>query len=285
MRVMVPGLFRRLNPGFTLAASLALPLAATPPAVAKEAWPSRVIATYKVAFNGVNIGKFTFVSEISDGSYSLGAEGELSALFGAFKWRGNTASKGALIDGEPQPVAYTFDFKSTTRNGSVKLGFNDNRIDTVSVLPESDTHPDTVPVKAQHLKAALDPLSAVMLVSRGTTNPCNRKVPIFDGKQRFDLVFSFARQQNVAEVKPSGQPRQGFVCQVRYVPIAGYRMNDETKQMVAARNIEVALRPVPTANLMVPYRVSIPTFAGTATLTSHRIEITTDGKGQIALVN
>ena len=49
-----------------------------------------------------------------------------------------------------------------------------------------------MPLREQHLKGVLDPLSAIMVLSRGSSaNPCDRRLPIFDGKERFDLVFSY----------------------------------------------------------------------------------------------
>jgi hypothetical protein len=42
---------------------------------------------------------------------------------------------------------------------------------------------------------------------------------------------------------------------------------------------------VPSANLLVPHQITIPTSAGTATLTSERISITTPAQTHIALVN
>jgi hypothetical protein len=109
-------------------------------------------------------------------------------------------------------------------------------------------------------------------------------LPVFDGKQRFDLVFTYLRQQAVAEARPSGQPGVAFVCRVRYVPIAGHKMNADTRHMATTDGIEVWLRPVPSAALFVPYQITIPTAAGTATLTSERVNIVTRSE-QIALVN
>lgn len=279
---------RVLRAAAVLTAVLAMPLSssAEPGTGGVEPWPSRVSASYKVAFNGIEIGHFRFTSEMSGrNSYTLASNAELSALLGAFKWRGDSRSSGTIASGEPRPAGYTFDYKSNSKHGSVKMGFADTRVANVSILPPSDTHPETVPIKPEHMKDVLDPLSAVMAVSRGTANPCNKRIPIYDGKQRFDLIFSFRRQQKIEEARPSGQPGFAFVCRVRYNPIAGYRMNEQTKQMSSSTNIEVALRPVPSAGLVIPYSVSIPTFAGTATLTAHRVEITTQGKGQIALVH
>jgi len=244
-----------------------------------------VSATYKVTFNGFDIGGFKFNSDVSGHGYTLSSDAQLSALLGAFTWRGVSRSSGTLAAGEPKPAGYTFNFQSSSRQGAVRLGFTDTRISAVSVMPPSEPQPDIVPLKEQHLKDVLDPLSAVMAVSRASANPCNRKLAIFDGKQRFDLIFSFRRQEKVAEQRPSGQPAVGYVCRVRYVPIAGYRATDETKELSDSTAIEVSLRHVPNANLMVPYLVTIPTFAGSATIELSRIDITTSDKGQIALAN
>jgi hypothetical protein len=75
------------------------------------------------------------------------------------------------------------------------------------------------------------------------------------------------------------------VCRVRYLPIAGHKADSETSYMAANNEIEVALRPVPSANVLIPYQVNIPTMAGSATIVSKRVEIDSPGKPQIALLH
>jgi hypothetical protein len=136
------------------------------------------------------------------------------------------------------------------------------------------------------LKSVLDPMTAILALSRGNTaNPCARRISIFDGKQRFDLVFSFRRLENITEAQPSGQPHVAFVCRVQYIPVAGYRRNTETQTMAASNGIEVAFRPVPSANLLIPYQITIPTIVGSAVLSSQRVDIIAPGNRQIALVH
>ena len=72
---------------------------------------------------------------------------------------------------------------------------------------------------------------------------------------------------------------------MRYLPIAGHKVDSETKYMAANDAIEVALRPVPSANVFVPYQITIPTMAGSATIVSKRVEIVSPGKPQIALLH
>jgi hypothetical protein len=267
-----------------LGAGVVQPAPADAQSAPAQTWPSRVVASYKVTFNGFDIGHFNFNSDVSRSGYTLSSDAELSALLGTFKWQGALRSSGSLVSEEPKPAGYTFDYRANSKSGSVKMGFTEARVSKVSILPPSDTHPDTVPVKEHHLHDVLDPLSAVMAVTRASANPCARRLAVFDGKQRFDLILSFRRQQKVVEKHATGLPAFAYVCKVRYIPVAGYRMNEQTKQLSSESGIEVALRPVPHANLVVPYLVTIPTFAGTASMTLHRVEITTSDKGQIALV-
>jgi hypothetical protein len=258
----------------------ASPSAADP----RAPWPSRVQALYRVDFNGFDIGTFEFHASVTGQSYTLKADAKLSALLGAFKWRGITHSAGVLAAEVPRPAAYTFDFEGTAKNGSLKMAFRGDSVTSLAHSPPYTPSPSAVPVREAQLKGVLDPLSAVMALSRsGDENPCDRKLSIFDGKQRFDLALSFRRQEAVAEARPSGQPGVAFVCNVRYLPIAGHRMNDETRAMANSRDIEVSLRPVPSANLFIPHQIRIPTGAGPATLTSIRVDIMTPRNEQIAL--
>ena len=134
----------------------------------------------------------------------------------------------------------------------------------------------------------LDPLSAVMALSRAApggrvsgVNPCNRRLALFDGKQRFDLDFRFKKMAPLSEIG-SKSPHVAFVCRVKYIPIAGFRMNEDMRQMQQATGIEVWIVPLADANLFIPYYVVVPLSAGTATLTVAKVEIDT-ARGKVAL--
>jgi len=256
------------------------------PAVAGEAWPASVRALYEIDLNGFNVGSFEFQSEAESQSYTLAASARLSVLLGAFTWKGDTRTFGTIVNQAPKPASFTFDFKSNLRAGSIRLGFSDGAVtDIANVPPPVPTGP-TVPLREQHLKGVVDPLSAIMVLSRAAAaNPCDRRIPIFDGRERFDLLFSHKGEMRITEQTPSGQPDIAQVCRVRYLPIAGHTVDTETKYMASNSGIEVVLRPVPSANVFVPYQISIPTMAGSATIISKRVEIVSPGKPQIALLH
>jgi hypothetical protein len=265
--------------------SLAASSGASATATAAEAWPANMRALYDINFNGFNVGTFEFQSQAERQSYTLIGNAKLSVLLGAFSWDAETRSFGLIVNQVPKPASFSFDFKSSLRAGSTKLGFANGAVSDISHLPPEMPRPDTVPLREQHLKGVVDPLSAIMMLARASANPCDRRIPIFDGKERFDLVFSYKGERKVVEQAPSGQPGLAYVCRVRYLPIAGHKIDTETSHMAANNDIEVALRPVPSANVLIPYHVSIPTMAGSATIVSKRVEIDSPGKPQIALLH
>jgi Protein of unknown function (DUF3108) len=247
--------------------------------------PAKVRAVYDISFNGLNVGSFEFNSEADAKEYSLNGQAKVSALFGAFTWGGETRASGKVVAESPKPSGFTFDYKSNSKSGAMKMGFTDDTVSSVVHVPPLKPKDNVVPLQAQHLKGVVDPMSAVMLMSKGTSeNPCTRRLPIFDGKLRFDLMLSPRGQVQIKDQNSGGQPAMGYVCRVKYIPIAGHKQDDETKFMSRSNEIEIILRPIPSANVFVPYQITIPTLAGPAVMSSRRIDIVTAARQQIALV-
>jgi len=247
-------------------------------AVAMEPESYQVSATYKITLNSFAIGTLRYESSVGFNGYVVESQIELSALFGAVSWKGKTRSSGTLNGARPQPANYSFDFRGSIGAGAVHLGFGEAGVSSLSIRPARSLAADTVPLKGKHLKGVLDPLSAVLAMTRTEgKSPCGRKVAIFDGQQRFDLELYYRRQQ------PLGQGK-AIVCRVKYRPIAGYRANDETKTMSRSTGIEIAFRPVAGTGLMVPDQIAIPTISGPIGLKAQRIDVKTSGNRKIALV-
>ena len=80
----------------------------------------------------------------------------------------------------------------------------------------------------------------------------------------------------VNEQQPSGQPAIAHVCRVKYKPIAGHKADAENSYLATTDAIEVSLRPIPSANVLVPYQITIPTLLGYATIVSARSGETED---------
>ncbi|MEZ5843265.1 MAG: DUF3108 domain-containing protein [Hyphomicrobiaceae bacterium] len=269
----------------------AIALAAGLPAVATAKaevapWPSAVQAAYDIHFAGIDIGNFVMTSELVGRDYKVTGNAKISIAFGAFTWRATAVSTGTAGPRGPEPARHTFQFRRNSKAGSVAMGFARGRVASLDVQPQRRPDPRRVPVEPQHLTGVYDPMSAILAVTRanGSADPCKRRIGVFDGRQRLDLEFTFKRHETIREARASGQPRKGYVCRVRYIPVAGHKKVDREVSMISGSNeIEVVLQHVPSAGLYIPAMVRVPTPAGTAALVAKAIDITTIRQERIAL--
>ena len=231
----------------------------------KAALPGRIDAHYTIALGAFDLGHFKFEQRSSGHSYTLKSIVELSALLGAFEWRGITKTSGSFASGKPSPENYAFDYRSKGRGGLVRMQFDKGNVIGLSAIPSAPVGGATVPLKDSHTRSVLDPLTAILTLAHARgSKPCGRTLPIFDGKQRFNLTFKFRRYEALPGGKSHGQ--RGIVCQIKYKPLGGYVANSDTRKYAAENNIEIAFHPVGRERVMVPYRLSLPTVIGTARL-------------------
>ena len=253
-------------------------------AAAEQGWPAQVSSVYKLAFNGFDVGSFAFQSQLAGAQYKATSTANVSALFGAFKWKGTTTASGDFSNAGPKPANYQLNFRTKSKAGVVRLGFDKGAVKTYSVEPKKDPSPEAVPLKPDHLKGVFDPMSAVLALTQpGGADPCAKKLAVFDGKARFNLIMSYKGRQKIADKKPSGQPTELYVCKVKYEPVAGHKPKDFVNPWVDYSGIEITLRPVPSANIFVPYSIVVPTSIGSAVMSAESIDITTASQSVIAL--
>lgn len=277
------GALRRFSAFCVLAAATAA--MAMGSAVARDiAWPSEVKARYRLTFNGFEVGAYNFTSRYKDQTYSATGKTEISALFGAFKWTGTFTGSGSVEKDGPRPVAYQMSYKTKKKTTSVKLGFDTSGITAIALVPNKPPPREAIKVTPDNLKHVFDPISAMLAISNATAaDACNRTIPVFDGKARFDLRLSLKGRETLKEEHPSGQPRELVVCRVKYVPIAGHKPKDFVNPWIDYDQIEIALRAIPSAGIYVPYRVSVPSTIGPAVMTAEQINIIAADNAQIAL--
>lgn len=277
-------LFNALKTFIVAVAGLSAGIFQSTIAARAEGWPAHVKADYDITFNGFSVGTFAFQAETGGQVYTASGNAKLSLLLGAISWKSEIRTVGAVVKDAPKPGGYTFDIVSGAKAISTRMGFEDGMVSSVANFPEALHTSPVVPLRPQHLQGVIDPMSAMMQLAYGS-NPCDRRLPIFDGRERFDLVFSRKGETRISEQQPSGQPGTGLVCRIRYVPIAGHKVDDSTRFMASTDEIEVVLRPIPSAKIYVPYQVTIPMPVGSAKLTSKRVEITQSGRPRIALLH
>lgn len=236
--------------------------------------PAEVKAHYKISLSGFELGTFDFEHVMRGRKYALKSVVELSALLGVFEWRGVTQTTGDFTRAKAVPAHYAFDYRSKSRGGMVRMDFENGDVAAMSAFPGQPVGANFIPLKRNHTKAVLDPLSAILsIVTIDQSNVCGRNFAILDGKQRFNLALKFRRFEALAPARPGARPERGIICQVKYTPVAGFTPNKDTKTYAAEENIEIAFRRGPNAQVMVPYRMTLPTVVGTAKLELAKLAI------------
>jgi hypothetical protein len=249
--------------------------------------PSTVNALYNIHFLGAHVGDFKIHSSITPRQYSMQATADISVLFGAFSWKGVTSSYGLMTANGPVPQNYNFRYATSEKREAVELRFQQRMVSDIIINPPY--HPSTraVPITAADLQNVVDPLTSIVLLAQARpsrlTNgeACNKRLPIYDGKIRYDLVLSPKGTRSIDEGRLRGT---AHVCRVSYVPIAGHKAGKSSDYASGNSGIEIWLVPVPEAGLLIPYYVQVPTPAGTASMVSARFSVDTSA-GRHALAD
>jgi len=196
----------------------------------------------------------TVISETGD-RYAITGDLQTLGAAGLFQdLKKHSEARGRLVATGAQPETYRAE---TRRNGAERRDKVDFRI--ARVASGGSTPPESSP--ALPTRDAVDPLTAYFLVERqlGRDGDCAMKVPVFDGHNRYNLVFSDAGEQTLS---PSGGQKysgSAKACRMQREAVAGYPNGEN--DMPRQGTIWYA-RLVP-GDLMLPVRLKMATSIGT----------------------
>jgi Protein of unknown function (DUF3108) len=256
----------RYPSGLSLCGSLVGVLALVSGAAAGD-----VAARYTISLAGLSLGKAALEGSLNGADYSINVSSALTGLVGAVsKGRGAATARGSLTNGSVLTNGFSLSATNGKEDRTIQMAAASGSIRSVVIEPPfQDKAPEArVPLRDQHKLNVLDPVSALIMPVKGS-NPldaanCDRRLPVFDGSQRFDVVLSYAGTQPVTT---KGYTGQALVCSARYVPVAGHRPERKvTKFMVENRNMDTWLVPVNGGKQLIPYRISVKTMIGTAVI-------------------
>jgi hypothetical protein len=254
---------------FALAFATSAAVAMAMPAQAAETASGR----YEISIGGLQLGVAGLEGRLSNDSYETTISVRLSGISKLVaSGRGHASAQGRFVAGRAVPTSYSLDLTTTQQSDVIRMAMAGGNIRTLSVEPERPPAPDAVPLTMGHRQGVIDPLAGALFFASAqglTPDACARTFPVFDGRQRYDLSFSFSRMDTM---KVTGYDGPVIVCQARYKPIAGHRPA-ATAEMERNRDMELSLAPVAGTRVLVPARISIRTPMGIALIEATRLEL------------
>lgn len=201
-------------------------MAISPQAAPSEssAVPGTIEIAYSLAFWGIPFGETSYDGRFSNGGYSASSHFNTSGIVSIF-WQAtiDATATGHVTEHAVGPLEYDSFF----RRGSLKKERVKVIFDTRAVTTFADPPYDTTkyPVTEAQKREAVDPMSAITLVLAGVkadrANPCGTVAPVFDGRRRYNIEFTYIKDEPVTLGKLySGS---AHLCQVHYRQIAGFK--------------------------------------------------------------
>lgn len=229
---------------------------------------------YRVSLGGIPIGDATMIGTFEGRKYRIDGHGKLTGLAGViYEYKASAAAAGSLSAGKTQPSAFSVNASDGKKTATVRMTMNSAGVRQLKITPTPTAyhtnHPARVKVTDADKRGIVDPISALFVPGGWSADgfdrrACERSVPIFNGQERFDVNLEY---RTVESVSGGGKfADQVLVCSARYRAVAGHRTDKDEVKQAEKLSVEVMLTPVAGSDILVPYRVTIPTPLGAAVI-------------------
>lgn len=216
-----------------LSAALLLAVFAATPAAADQRFTLEM--SIDVYVGGMHGMKAAIKAERQGARYRVESRSQTLGLIDSFlNWRSMTHTVGKWSPSGPVPRLHRYRSASRWGERSVVTDyFADGRVETAyfkkgKKAPFDD---DRVPIPNRALTGSLDLLTAILAATAGGNNksqPCGRRIPVFDGRRRYDVELLPAGSEALKKSKYSAYKGPAVKCRLAVTPIGGF-----TKQWMA----------------------------------------------------
>lgn len=179
--------------------------------------------SYAVYVGGVHVLDADAHLALEQDSYRIGVRAATDGFLGQVaNWRADVASRGRLDGaGLPQPQRYRSisAWRDRARNTVLEYDGRTPRVTLADPPPEEDREP----VPDDLRPATVDPMTAIVaaLESVAEGRGCGGRVPVYDGRQRYDLVFADQGRETLQASNLSSFAGEAVACAVEFKPLAG----------------------------------------------------------------
>lgn len=196
----------------------------------------------RVLYNGYFLGqrvmKADVTSTVADGVYAAQAVFRTAGLVRMFKEARITATVNGVYDGEGvQPIHFEHTNSASSKNRRIQIDWTeDDVIPTVTPPFGSMGEP---PATREERLGSRDVASMILSMTLdGGDAPCARTLPVFDGKQRYDIRLEPVAYEGI---DLRGYEGMGWRCHLYYTPVSGFDPEDLADPEDYARPMDIWL--------------------------------------------
>lgn len=227
-----------------------------------DAEDRQIVLSYGVMIGGIYGAKADTQLRIAGDRFvaraSVGKTGLLDALSKAY--RAVHVSRGRIAGNGVAPGESVAEIVSGDKARALRASYNGDGTLNIAENPPREIKPGRE-VTADQRRGAWDPLMAAMVAVLGRSDPCAGTLPVFDGRNRFDLVPKKLGSENFPsnDFKVKGE---SMVCEVRLRKIAGYKPDTDPDEDFD-KPAKLWLGSLDDSGRLYPLRVEIETDFGT----------------------
>lgn len=255
----------------------ALMLSSVVPATASDSAEAPASAySLNVTYSGsvliFRVANVQVSGEITDTTYGANARFTTAGLAALFSDADIVASTTGYAQGELRPWRYEHFNHSSGSGRVVGINFPDG-VATADVVPPFGSMGEPPASESQRV-GAVDPISALLrLGMRQSSDPgelCSGRIPVFDGKARYDLRLNVAGSNSIRTRAFRGEAVR---CHAFYEPIAGYDPEDQPSESDIAEPVVLWLAPFAGGDIHLPVRIRTNSGFGAITVEARAISV------------
>ena len=252
---------------FALPALLAVLLGAAPSLAASTT------ASYVVNLGGNIIANAKFRFDEDGSAYTLALDANVSGVAQLVASGVARVNSAGSVTGDGLR-SNSFDLLTRTGDDEfvVKVQYQQGSVASFVITPPIVNNIDRVPVERKQLTGVNDFLASFIRKGPVDRSLCDYRAKIFTGVERFDLDFSFAKD-DVATSKRTGYQGPVVLCAIRYKPLSGhYTTSEITNSLAQDDRILLWFAPMLDTGYAIPYRVLLSTSMGDLSLVLTHLE-------------
>jgi hypothetical protein len=225
---------------------------------------------FTVRYGSITVGEATFNIDYDATTYTVDARGNTAGIVDVFApGKGKAKSDGVIEPTKVIAQKHFVEYEEPEKTSALEVAFTGGDVAGVKVIAgklRTKKSKRWVQIQPDQLKAVIDPASSLVIpvkpeaVGDGRA-VCDRVFNVYDGDTRYDIALTYKSSREIAV---EGYKGNAFVCQLRYIPVAGHRRNEKNIEYMASnKDMEVWLAPMAGSSLFTPIRFDVPTWVGT----------------------